>query len=60
MYKVIEPIYDDVKFKLNLCFTAKNKTEAELKKFYYLGKGDKNFNSLTEEERNKIYKKYVR
>lgn len=55
MIKVIEPIYTDTNFKVNLCFTAKNKTEANLKKAYYLCKGDKNFNSLTKEELEKIY-----
>lgn len=50
MIKAIEFIYADANFKITLCFTAKNKTEANLKKFYYLAKGDKNFNSLTKEE----------
>lgn len=59
MIKVIEPVYADVNFKINLCFTAKNSTEKKLKKFYYLGKGDKNFNDLTKEELEKIYKKCV-
>lgn len=55
MIKVSVPIYADANFKINLCFTAKNKTEANLKKSYYLAKGDKNFNSLTKEELEKIY-----
>lgn len=60
MIKVIEPIYTDVNFKVNLCFAAKNKTEAKLKKFYYLGKGDNNFNSLTKEELKNLLKKCKR
>lgn len=55
MIKVSAPIYADANFKINLCFAAKNKTEANLKKSYYLAKGDKNFNSLTKEELEKIY-----
>lgn len=60
MIQVVEPIYTDANFKINLCFTAKNNFEKNLKKLYYLGKGDKNFNSLTKEELEQIRKKYVR